>query len=108
MDWWVAIKLPGENNLAYLDSDAAALLKEYSRFRYENMAPSFMSSISAFQYSVGTKDGTSDLVSLPCDKDRKPKKHMLFYREAGSRCTRLRAPCTQSAPAPVAASYGTW
>ena len=34
VDWWVAIKLPGGDNLAYLDSQAAAEFGVEARFRY--------------------------------------------------------------------------
>lgn len=34
MDWWIAIQLPGGNDLAYLDSEAAAEFGEEARFRY--------------------------------------------------------------------------
>ncbi len=39
MDWWIAMKLPGADDLAYLDSQDADNLGEQARFRQAPMQP---------------------------------------------------------------------
>ena len=39
MDWWIALKLPGADDLAYLDSQDADKLGEQARFRQAPMQP---------------------------------------------------------------------